>query len=297
MSQPPIFSLSMIISPNQIITLRTSSRLLHYRVLKSFEPFTKAVVLLVQSREPDSLPLVLKIFDPRCLDERISPCPELIPSRPWTLTAERAAAETRAAVRRGDLEDTFDENLPFHDEPEDADPALIAALWEEYYFRLLQNNWKVEVAAYNRLKDVQGQSIPRLYHWGTYVPREPRAVEPYAIAIEYIPGPTLKHIQSNLLVPSLYEPILQLIDSLSDYGVLHSDLNWNNILFTPPRKPSRGVVIDFANGRVRHEQQSEEEWRKDVQFSSDSEHIRSVLKKRLIDVSLPEPPSVYRTDT
>ena len=72
---------------------------IYAKISKAFVPFTKSAVMLVDLIDPPPslLPAdsgnraVLKVFDPRVLDDRLASKHP----RPWSVEAERAAAERR----------------------------------------------------------------------------------------------------------------------------------------------------------------------------------------------------------
>jgi serine/threonine protein kinase len=284
----------MPFSPGQTITLRTESKLIQYTVLKLFEPITKSVVLLVRESDADetSTPVVMKMYDPRYLDERSPPkVTAYWVNRPWTLEHEKAAAEIRDAVERGDIENPLaDEDVLYPDleeeegdqvsSPEDLERG--AVLWEESYYRSYRNLYTYELKAYRMLEDLQGTSLPKLYQWGTHVPDEERGLEPWAIVIEYIPGYNLENIPAEFLVPSLFQPLIDDIDSFTTRGLAHCDISFTNVLFTPREHPTRGVVIDFGNAGFRElsGDMTEEQWKQGVAIAGDRSEIRWYLKDR-----------------
>lgn len=241
-----------------------------FHVVRSFAPFTKAQVYLVRPEPYSDFPsqLVLKIFDPRFLDERFS---DYRPSCPWTLAAESLAAQKR---EQGEVPDDFiiyqvdnDEREPWH--------------WEAHFFRLLEDSFESEVLAYKRLVELQGQSVPKFYGSGrlSITPPQSRAIAPGAVLIEYIPGVTLRDIDPSLVLPKLYQPLMKAVIRFDELGVIHFDINENNIMFTPPEAPERAVILDFGYACLRPEGASDEEWANSLK--GDPSHLRISLEKRL----------------
>ncbi|KAJ2975349.1 hypothetical protein NUW54_g11746 [Trametes sanguinea] len=107
-------------------------RALNLTIIEPFVPFTKSVALLVRSEQWGcDRPMVIKIFDPRFLDERLQMgCPKWRPPE-WTLAAE-AAANHYPDVRGDDLRlyQALD-----HLEGEELSDRL--AFWEKYFRRAL----------------------------------------------------------------------------------------------------------------------------------------------------------------
>ncbi|KAI6115720.1 hypothetical protein EDD17DRAFT_1430528, partial [Pisolithus thermaeus] len=228
-----------------------------FYVIRSFVPFTKAQVYLVRPEPNAELPsqVVLKVYDPRFLDDRY-PGVDSIPNRPWTLHAESVAAQKRAQVASGEVDDDFHIDLLYDEE--EADPSL----WEEHFFRLMMECFESELGAYRRLEDMQGCSIPKLFGAGRLIPNPPdsRTIEPPAVLIEYIPGVSLRDIDPTLVRPDLYEPLIAAVATFPKHGVFHNDVNQNNILFTPAQAPNRAVLIDFGCAALRNAEEPDEEW-------------------------------------
>ncbi|KAI5999058.1 hypothetical protein EDD15DRAFT_2543569, partial [Pisolithus albus] len=183
-----------------------------FHVIRSFLPFTKAQVYLVRPEPNTVLPsqVILKVYDPRFLDDRY-PATDRVPNRPWTLHAESVAAEKRAQVASGKVDDDFHIDLLYDEE--EADPSL----WEEHFFRLMMECFESELEAYKRLKDMQGLTIPKLYGAGKLIPKplDSRAIEPPAVLIEYIPGVSLSDIDPTLVLPELYKPLIAAVTTFS----------------------------------------------------------------------------------
>ncbi|KAL4066703.1 hypothetical protein J3A83DRAFT_215091 [Scleroderma citrinum] len=224
-----------------------------FHVIRPFTPFTKAQVYLVrpESHKDFPSPLVLKVFDPRYLDDRF-PKHAHRPSRPWTLAAESLAIQKR---EQGEITDDFD---IYQLDEEEAEPWH----WEAHFFNLLEGSFESEVLAYKRLVELQGQFIPKFYGSGRLIPTPPksRAIEPGAILIEYIPGVLLRDIDPALVLPKLYRPLMKAVAIFDERGVIHYDINENNVMFTPPEAPERAVIIDFGCAGLRQEGVSDEEW-------------------------------------
>ena len=273
---------SPIFFPGRQVTFQTPQRTLTLTIDKPFAPFTKAVVLLARSPDLGPDPVVVKIYDPRFLDERLSDTPTC-PPRPWSLEAERAADAT--------WDVPYHPNDVWEDEPEDAKGrAALAALWEKHFRRLSTNSFGYERVVYDRLLPLQGSAIPRLLATGTVIPPDDRAIRPPAVIIEYIPDAvSLCDVPVELVTPELCAALLRTVDSFGSYGVVHTDINWNNVLFSPSTRPTRVVVIDFGCGGVRKEDQDEEDWKETVRCGNDSRHVRWVLEQRSISVGTTSP--------
>lgn len=273
--------------PGAHLSLVIDGRPTLYHIKRPFIPFTKSVVLLAQptttpkdsaSRTEDAASLVVvKIFDPRVLDDRSTATKE---KHHWTLGAEQRAAQDRA---REDFQ--WDDSVLYEDEPESSDTeglALRAAQWEQNFYALAMQCFNIEREAYERLQGLQGGAIPRLLGVGLWdVAPTTRAIQPPALIFEYIDGISLRDADSGLLDPTLCASLFVAVDSFATLGVCHGDLNEGNILFAPPESPKRAVVIDFGCAVVKPDEDiSEEEWEDTVQFNADSTWIRETLKRK-----------------
>src|SRR5258708_6043842 len=118
------------------LTALDSSEIISFTasIIKIFAPITKSVVVHTRILESSaSLPAtaVLKLYDPRFTDERL-PIGHALKNikmgigHPWSLDLEVASVQRREAIRRGELEDNFLEELS-----SDSDPIL----WEENLYR------------------------------------------------------------------------------------------------------------------------------------------------------------------
>ncbi|KAG6326453.1 hypothetical protein ID866_12636 [Astraeus odoratus] len=258
---PPDSVLSLVLGPKSSPAV--------FRVLRSFTPFTKAQVYLVRPEADTDLPspVILKIYDPRFLDERRT-------DRPWALASESIAAEKRD---RGEVPDGF--NAYHLDDEVKVEPWH----WEAYYFRLMKDTFDGEIEAYRRLVHLQGQFIPKLYGSGKLLSYPPgsRAIDPPVALLEYIPGVTLRDIDSAKVLPELYMPLIPVVASFADFGVLHYDVNQNNIMFTPSEAPQRAVIIDFGSAVLRPEGMSDEVWKDTVETASELWALRWSLGQKI----------------
>jgi serine/threonine protein kinase len=273
---------TVLVAPFSTVSLLrlTDGTSLSLQIIKPFLPFTKSQVFLVRPEPPGcGLPseLILKVFDPRYLDDRIPPPKSGLPSRLWTLEAETAAADYRQEIAEGKRPDDFSVDLLYGDE--EAEPYL----WEEHFYRLLKESWESEADALSRLASLQGTVIPMFYGSGNVVPpASTRGIQPRAILMEYIHGTPLADIEVGKvnLPPAIFRPLLDAVKRFGDLGVFHSDINHHNVLVSPPEAPTRAVLIDFGCAGVRQDDESEEEWIRNVEFFDDERSLRRLLDKK-----------------
>ncbi|KAL0958899.1 hypothetical protein HGRIS_014217 [Hohenbuehelia grisea] len=270
--------------PGQHVRLDADGRRFSFTISKCFTPITKSVVVLAHCDElpPSQSPAIIKIFDPRFLDDRF----KMKTTRPWSLEVEAEAARVResrgAPLRSG----WFNHSDIWRPEPETSQGRFArAALWEEYFYVLMMECYNAEVACYERLRALQGSTLPRLFLSGSTNPPDSRAILPPAVVLEYIPGVTLRDIEPNLLSLDLCTPLVRSIDSFAALDLFHADINHNNILFHPPDSPVRAVVIDFGCGSIKIEGENEEDWQFTLQFAADSRRIRRLLRDKGITIA------------
>lgn len=170
-----------------------------------------------------------KIYDPRFYPHR-----HWRPARPWSPEAESGAASARH--NRGMSRDPYFKAIG-QPEPEDL-PG-----WEERYFQTSERQYQAEAAAYGHLKKFQGSGIPHCYGTGS-LQLSDRTISPHVLLLEFLPdAKSLDFI--DLVVPlSLLQPLLDAMDEFGALGVVHTDLNPGNILFSPGYLPTRAVIID-----------------------------------------------------
>ncbi|KAF8131561.1 hypothetical protein EV363DRAFT_1583820 [Boletus edulis] len=150
----------------------------------------------VTKTKPDSgdpKQVVIKIHDPRYLDERIT-VKHGCRSYPWNLAAERAAAIER--TKNPDLSEQEPSYVMCSRCPDDLsgeDLATHNLFWEEHYYRIMAEDYESELTAYERLKDLQlGSAIPCLILMaGQFLPSDERAIRPPALVLEYVPSVSL----------------------------------------------------------------------------------------------------------
>ncbi|KAJ7220780.1 hypothetical protein GGX14DRAFT_432054, partial [Mycena pura] len=105
-------------------------------------------------------------------------------------------------------------------------------------------HFRSESSAYERLASRQGTTIPRCLGSGTCsLASERRAISPHVLLLEYI-----------------QDALMQTARRFGELRVVHTDLNPGNILFAPAARPTRAVVIDFAESGVRGEDEDSDYW-------------------------------------
>lgn len=86
-----------------------------------------------------------------------------------------------------------------------------------------------------------------------FVDEPPRVFMPKVVLLEYIPntiilGDIMAYPElPKSIPPYLAKSIETTVNSFGTLGVIHSDINPGNILFSPRNNPKRAIIIDFGN--------------------------------------------------
>jgi hypothetical protein len=236
---------------------------LQAQITHVFTPFTLGQVLVARLSHLTTLPngmvlpessyILLKIYDPRFCELRHRGDEE--DWQPWNVEAERKAAATRAPCD-GEPE------LPGTIAPEDPEG------YEEWYFQYSEVQFAAETTAYSLLKNLLGDGIPIFFGAGS-LQLPDRHISPRVALLEYIPDSrTLKDMGPALVTPALAQTMAGVVKRFAAYGVVHADVNPSNILFSPYKRPTRGVIIDFAAAIIRADTK-EDEWTETVRSEND----------------------------
>ncbi|KAL1703374.1 hypothetical protein EV121DRAFT_281179 [Schizophyllum commune] len=257
----------MFAAGEQLILATENGQRLVFTIERPFTPFTKGVAVLARCAELSSTPVVVKIFDPRFLDERLPM--KYRRARPWSLEAERAALDIHA----------YDENEVWEDEPAEDDvegQVARAALFEAHFRRLSTECFASERDAYARLQGLQGDTLPRLLVIGQVVPPDERAFHPPALVLEYVEGAIFEDTPLEAFTRDVCTKLVHTADSFATLGVSHNDVNVNNVLIAP----GRVVFIDFGCAALRRPEQDDESWSHNVRYGSDGRRMRIYLREK-----------------
>ena len=229
-------------------------------ILKIFVPFKKSQVLLVELQPRISgIPsaVILKVYDPRFVKGR-EPT-SFTPGHPWSLSLEIAAAEHRKAFARRERFEYVD----FEGE-----------YWENVFYDLTEDAFDGELAAYSRLQDLQGVSIPRYYASGNLAVDPLRPISPHVLVLEYIPGENLSTINPCSVPRSLARSLITAVCSFPSHGVIHRDLRKENIIFS--QQPPRVVVVGFGESKLRRNE-SDSKWESAVKKTGEENSVKRSL--------------------
>ncbi|KAI4519034.1 hypothetical protein K525DRAFT_207075 [Schizophyllum commune Loenen D] len=242
-----------------------------------FTPITKSVVLLARCTKFSPDRVVVKLYDPRFINER-NGVPgfgdlEDEPARPWSLSAERAAPST------------FDPDEVYEFEPSADDPAAQfrhSALWEAHFRGLMEESFRSERTAYHALQQYQGNVLPRVLAEGHWIPPDKRAYLPHALVFEYINGVTLRDAPLEALTPDICVTLVRTVETFAALGVFHGDLNDRNIIIARGGRP---VILDFGLAGFRNvpEEETDEEWAACVNSKYEPIWIRKLLQMKGVE--------------
>ncbi len=247
-------------------------------IVKRFEPFTSAVVLLVQ-RPSDTQPFILKLADRRlgyrhCWDDVI----------PWTSTVEghlRRAVRDVQLGKKGNwfeiVHDTKHPQRPPKDEWEDW-------MWEVSTWTRKMNDHNTEHSAYRLLHRLQGDCIPRLHGVVRLsITSDPEPLHPIidivqGLAFEYIHGMNMEDLKPGVdisqqeaeAISSRVMDVFRTIEA--ENCVIHNDLHIGNVILR-----DSPVIIDFGFAIIRRPGWSDEEWRAVVEGGPDTRNMRRAL--------------------
>ncbi|SJL12452.1 uncharacterized protein ARMOST_15879 [Armillaria ostoyae] len=223
-------------------------------VVKRFEPFTSAVVLLVQQLS-DSQPLILKLADRR-LGYRASNHDD-VDTVPWLSSIDDHLRLAVRDIQEGVKPNWFELIHYFENRPD-------TELWEDWMWEVCtwigkMSSHDTELSAYRLLHRLQGRYIPRLYGvvrlciTSESIPLHPITDFVEGLVLEYIPG-----INMDKLNPGI------------------------DVSEEEAEKFSSAVLegfraIEAENSNIQEPEYSDEEWRRVVRGGPDTRYIRRLL--------------------
>ena len=236
--------------------------------------------VILHPEEQNEQVAVLKLYDRRY-------CPGLRENYdllPWTHDLDEVYFRF---ISHGDAH-RFISRLESHDVDETIDDSdWDDAKNEVWVQKRCRDMWRAEIEVYDRLADLQGSCVPRLYHSVTsnQMDLSPSAAELFkipGILIEFIDGFNLKDV--TLHTPQshwqhLCDQAIGVISRISNHDVLNQDVRRENIIV---RKRGGNVkenghinqlsdsklediydifAIDFGLSRLRRQSETDDEWK------------------------------------
>lgn len=235
----------------------------NFTIAHAFPPTNSQVVVARQA--PHTPKVILKIYDHAALQHRHTF------RRPLDLAAEVASSKNRKdphIIRRDRTEPDYDAD---------------AIVWEEFYFRTMQNMAWSETEAYKCLVPLQGKTIPAYY--GSAMLQlnsiSSRSAVVQVAIMEYVHDLSdLVETPKAKITDAFQQSLKETVVIFGKLGVIHGDLVSNNILFTPKDKPTRALIIDFGECYFK-EQESEAEWAEIVQRNNEEEMLVGIIHWRM----------------
>lgn len=213
---------------------------------------------LVPYSSPGSLPreMILKLFDRRfALDLR-----EYEDAKPLKFQLEaRYAAYFASGAAPVDLSSVLEVREDFYQRKEE-EPA---ELMEHQIALIIEPYFESECSLYDRLSCLQGTHIPTFYDTtrfcdDTAIPNIDLSVR--GILLELIPGTKLASVDPSLVDgKSILAGCLHIVDVCGDMGVLNHDVRLEISIVRPDESV---VMIDFAQARMRGQDESDEDWKR-----------------------------------
>ncbi|KAJ3874755.1 hypothetical protein F5051DRAFT_416036 [Lentinula edodes] len=107
------------------------------------------------------------------------------------------------------------------------------------------------------------------------------------ILLEYVEGQRLDTFSADALSPTRCQKCVDVVLELGDRDVLNKDVHLENFIvssnpgvFGSPNRCCKAVIIDFAQARLRWEDEDDEQWKR-VKWSTDEEGtVGYVLQKK-----------------
>jgi len=240
---------------------------------------------------PKDFFLVAKIHDVRFMKERDGIFNKRFEKQveiphPWSYELEARAAQNRQIFSYSNSD-----GYPVRPDYDEEDQIL----WENWIFHFTEVKFRDEVESYRLCKSLQGHGIPLLYASGTLDHSNcstQRAVSTQVILLKYIQDDvkTLHDADPVSIAPTIVTSLIATVKSFDPLGVIHSDLNNGNILFSS--NPPRGTIIDFGVGGVRRSK-SDERWREVIYSQDDVGRIVRLIRSKLKGYDLSKYPELH----
>jgi hypothetical protein len=197
----------------------------------------------------------------------------------------------------------FCDKLRNDDDFEEPEEGWSIAQNEVYLHDWCSDLYETETMAYEKLRDLQGTQIPRLFAQ-VRLSIKPTDIEEYVgadffevkgILLELIPGSALEQL-ADAIPQESWQPVvdeaIEIVHELSNHDVLNKDVRASNIVASPigdKEHRYRVVMLDFAQCRFRGNDESDLDWGR-AKWSQDEEGaiglvMQSRLKKRGYDLN------------
>ncbi|KAG7441358.1 uncharacterized protein BT62DRAFT_937118 [Guyanagaster necrorhizus] len=250
-------------------------------VIKRFEPFTCAAVLLVQ-RHSDNEQVILKLADRR-LGYRSNI--KDVDTVPWTSCIDDHLRRAVRDIQAGSIPDWFEFISDFDNRPD-------FEHWEDWMWEVStwygkMGSYKKELAAYQLLHRLQGRYIPRLFGvvrlriTPESTPLHPITDVVLGLVFEYIPGVSMDKLRPGVDVSEqeaerISSAVMEGLRAIeAENCLLHRDIHTRNVVVREGNRSA--VIIDFGGASIRKAGTSDEDWRMNVHGGPDTRYMRRLL--------------------
>lgn len=241
-----------------VFPLSGTSYEIHTTVLDTFAPFTISPVMRValdsDQNPPVDLPheMILKVYDRRFAQS----LREYYKGKPATYESEAQYQRYLASGPAADPEELDDQISDVC--PTAGYEGCPPDLFEHLITFAMSPHYESECAAYERLASLQGRDIPRFYGSVKVLNVD---VDPpvQGVLLEVVPGTSLdKADPASVNIDAAVRNAMRIVDSYYDLGLLNEDVHLGNFIV---RLDGSVVMIDFAQSRLREDDESDEDWR------------------------------------
>lgn len=260
------------------------------KILKYYQPSTLSCVMEVEIDTSSSQRrhFVLKSYDHRFAtqlrkDEKVEPFSPVHESAYWDYVKSGGASKFLAWLYD-------DESLAGEEFKQPWDKGQD----EIHLYATCLDMYESECTIYDRLKDLQGNNIPRFFArvrlplasppLTDTLPAEFCAIK--GILLELIDGFTLSEMIDQAPKEAwqgICDQAIRVIEACNDHEILNEDVRPSNVMVTrlQPDDAYRVVVLDFAQCRLREPEESIEEWGRAKWTQDEVGAIGAVMKHRL----------------
>ncbi|KAG8742315.1 hypothetical protein FRC10_001674 [Ceratobasidium sp. 414] len=137
-------------------------------------------------------------------------------------------------------------------------------IFEHFVSFIMDPYFESECAAYKRLTSLQGHDIPVFYGAtqfidGLSIPDLNPPVR--GVLLEFVPGISLDNIDpASPDLDTVLRDAIRIVHTYGDLGVLNTDVRLGNFIVKPDRSV---VMVDFAQSRLRREDETDLEWKRE----------------------------------
>ncbi|KAF6843829.1 hypothetical protein CMUS01_01669 [Colletotrichum musicola] len=255
------------------------------------------VVNILDEGHPENR-VFLKLYDRR-FSERLR---DTFRTNPWTKDFEK---EYINAVKTGAIREFLDKLRPIPSFEREAEEDWNDGEVEAFLYDQVRQIFDAETAVYDRLRDIQGEMVPRLIarvKLAISLPDDGNSSSPDQITpvtrdevaeqldvkgvlLQYIDGFTLSKM--TVRAPrsdwqSIVDRAVAVVHAVGDRDILNEDVGPGNFLIRPDGYGSYQVLmIDFGHARLRRQNESDHAWYKAKLAQSEDIAVGGAIRKRL----------------